>query len=231
MEIWSHLSKHISGNKINLFKSIKLVVTAVNTLVEERQLIMKIDLQKPWQQYLLKIHKSATSEMRKSLRQSMLAMLFGVFSTCSAIASVEMVVGLVDRDRSNAYAQISPTLLQLNNILNQTVFGDDQITRYAMAANAIENKRLEIFREAKSNPQWSSVASLAETQQTKVCDLQEQPQFLQSLCDQLRNFTEEEIRRRGFSNREFNQITRDQRQDANLRSLIQARQMQLRSTK
>ncbi|MDX2255166.1 MAG: DUF4168 domain-containing protein [Pseudanabaenaceae cyanobacterium bins.39] len=193
---------------------------------------MKIDLRRFWQKYLPKNHKPIINTSPQIaphliLRQSLL----GIVSACLTLVSTETMIGLVNRDRSMAYAQISPTLLELNNILNQAVFGDDQITRYAMAVNAIENKRLEIFREAKNNPQWSSVANLAESQQTKVCDLKEQPPFLQSLCDQLRSFTEEEIRRRGFSNREFNQITREQRQDANLRSLIQTRQMQLRSVK
>ncbi len=135
---------------------------------------------------------------------------------------------LVFGDRLAAQAQTSPTIMQLNNILNQAVFGDDQITRYAIAANAIENKRLEIFRAAKSHPNWSQVANIAESQHTKVCDLEQQPEFLQSLCSQLRSFTEEEIRRRGFTNREVNQITREQRQDSSLRSLIQNRQLQLR---
>lgn len=141
----------------------------------------------------------------------------------SAIAE-PLVVG----DRLAAQAQTSPTIMQLNNILNQAVFGDDQITRYAIAVNAIENKRLEIFRAAKKHPNWSQVANVAESQQTKVCDLEKQPEFLESLCNQLRSFTEEEIRRRGFTNKEFNQITRDQRQDKNLRSVIQTRQLQLR---
>ena len=148
--------------------------------------------------------------------------LLGIF-LLSAIAEP-----LVGGDRLAAQAQTSPTIMQLNNILNQAVFGDDQITRYAIAANAIENKRLEIFRAAKNHPNWNKVANIAESQQTKVCDLEQQPEFLQSLCNQLRSFTEDEIRRRGFTNKEFNQITREQRQDSSLRSIIQTRQLQLR---
>ncbi|PZU97896.1 MAG: hypothetical protein DCE90_05215 [Pseudanabaena sp.] len=136
-----------------------------------------------------------------------------------------------DRSAAMAQSQTSPTLMQLNNILNQAVFGDDQITRYAAAANAIESKRLEIFKAAKNNPNWNSVASLAESQQIRVCDLSQQPDFLQNLCEQLRSFTEDEIRRHGFTNKDFNQITRQQRQDASLRSLIQSRQLQLRNDK
>ena len=155
--------------------------------------------------------------------------LWGIclLSLLSAIAE-PLIFGDQFSDRFAAQAQTSPTIMQLNNILNQAVFGDDQITRYAIAANAIENKRLEIFRAAKSHPNWSQVANVAESQQTKVCDLEKQPEFLQALCGQLRSFTEEEIRRRGFTNKEFNQITREQRQDANLRSMIQTRQLQLR---
>lgn len=134
-------------------------------------------------------------------------------------------------NRSSAFAQTSPTIIQLNNILNQAIFGDDQVTRYAAAVNAIENKRLEIFKTAKKNPNWSSVANQAESQQVRVCDLSQQPDFLESLCEQLRSFTEDEIRRYGFTSKEFNQITRQQRQDASLRSLIQSRQMKLRDAK
>ena len=143
---------------------------------------------------------------------------------------------LINGDRSSALAQTSPTKVQLNNILNQTIFGDefatefsdDKVTRYAAAVNAIENKRLEIFRAAKNNSNWIDVANLAESQQTKVCDLAQPPDFLQDLCGQLRIFTEKEIHRRGFTNKEFNQITRQQRQDPSLRKTIQAKQMQLR---
>jgi hypothetical protein len=146
---------------------------------------------------------------------------------------------LINRDRTSAFAQTSPTKVQLNNILNQTIFGDefatefsdDKVTRYAAAVNAIENKRLEIFRAAKNNSNWSDVANLAESKQTKVCNLAQPPEFLKDLCSQLRIFTEQEIHRRGFTNKEFNQITRQQRQDPSLRKTIQAKQMQLRGSK
>jgi hypothetical protein len=150
-----------------------------------------------------------------------------------------MAEPLINGDRSSAIAQTSPTKVQLNNILNQTIFGDefatefsdDKVTRYAAAVNAIENKRLEIFRSAKSNSNWVNVANLAESKQTKVCDLTQPPDFLQDLCSQLRIFTEKEIHRHGFTNKEFNQITRQQRQDPSLRKTIQAKQMQLRGSK
>ncbi|NUN65355.1 DUF4168 domain-containing protein [Pseudanabaena biceps] len=150
---------------------------------------------------------------------------------CFCVMTTAIAESVSNSDRSAAFAQTSPTLIQLNNILNQAIFGDDQVTRYAAAVNAIENKRLEIFKTAKQNPNWNSVANQAESQQVRVCDLSQQPDFLQNLCEQLRNFTEDEIRRHGFTNKEFNQMTRQQRQDASLRSLIQSRQMKLRDAK
>jgi hypothetical protein len=164
----------------------------------------------------------------------------GLFTaSCLILGLVISCIGepLINGDRSSAIAQTSTTNVQLNNILNQTVFGDEfgnqfgdeKLTRYAAAVNAIENKRLEIFRSAKNNSNWSEVANLAESQQTKVCDLAQPPDFLQDLCSQLRIFTEKEIHNRGFTNKEFNQITRQQRQDPSLRKTIQAKQMQLRS--
>lgn len=168
------------------------------------------------------------------------ASLLGLCLAISAIAEP-----LINRDRAMTFAQTdqisetaqtdqiekSKSITELNNILAQAVFGDDQLTRYAEAVNAIENKRLEIFRAAKNNSNWSTVANLAESQQTKVCDLSQPPDFLQDLCNQLRNFSEKEIHRRGFTNKEFNQITREQRQNPYLRGLIQAKQMEIRKGK
>jgi hypothetical protein len=154
---------------------------------------------------------------------------FGLWLAVFAIAEP-----LINGDRAfaqNSSQSVNQSVAQLNNILSQAVFGDDQVTRYAAAVNAIENKRLEIFRTAKNNSNWSSVANLAEAQQTKVCNLAQPPAFLQDLCSQLRSFTEKEIHRRGFTNKEFNQITREQRQNPVLRGLIQAKQMQLRESK
>lgn len=159
------------------------------------------------------------------------ASLLGLYLTISANAEP-----LINRDRAMFFAQTdqseqTKSIRELNNILAQVAFGDDQLTRYAEAINAIENKRLEIFRAAKNNSNWSTVANLAESQQTKVCDLSEPPEFLRELCYQLRSFSEKEIRRRGFTNKEFNQITRKQRQNPYLRGLIQAKQMEIRRGK
>ena len=135
------------------------------------------------------------------------ASLLGLYLTISAIAEP-----LINRDRAMLFAQTdqseqTKSIRELNNILAQVAFGDDQLTRYAEAIN------------------------LAESQQTKVCDLSEPPEFLRELCYQLRSFSEKEIRRRGFTNKEFNQITREQRQNPYLRGLIQAKQMEIRQTK
>jgi hypothetical protein len=150
-------------------------------------------------------------------------------SLCLAVSAI--AEPLIIRDRSVAFAQSSDSVAQLSDILAQAMFGDDQLARYAAAANAIENKRLEIFRTAKNNSNWVDVANLAESQHTKVCDLSQPPDFLMDLCSQLRSFTKQEIRRQGFTNKEFNQITREQRQNPYLRGLIQAKQMQLRNSK
>ncbi|MBD2188214.1 DUF4168 domain-containing protein [Pseudanabaena mucicola] len=136
---------------------------------------------------------------------------------------------IVTGDRTAAFADencIKPSSLQ--NFLNRVTLGDDPLTRYAATANAIESKRLEVFRTAKSHPEWSNVVKLAESQQTKVCDLSNPPSFLRSLCNQLRSYSEEEICRHGFTTKEFNQITIEQNQNARLRSIIQDKQMQLR---
>lgn len=152
--------------------------------------------------------------------------LFGLCVVIGAIAEP-----MLSGDRLAVFAQtcIKPSSLQ--NFLNKFTLGDDHLTRYAVAANAIENKRLEIFRTAKSNPNWSDVANLAESQQTKVCNLANPPEFLQSLCDQFRSYSEEAICRYGFTAKEFNQITLEQIQNPRLRSLIQNKQMQLRGSK
>jgi hypothetical protein len=165
--------------------------------------------------------------------------LFAASCLTLGLVTSFMAEPLINSDRLSAIALTSPGITKLNNILNQTVFGDEfgnqfgdeKLTRYAAAVNAIENKRLEIFRSAKNNSSWVDVANLAESQQTKVCDLTQPPDFLQDLCSQLRIFTEKEIHRRGFTNKEFNQITRQQRQDPSLRKTIQSKQMQLRGSK
>ena len=149
-----------------------------------------------------------------------------LFGLCMVIGII--VEPMISGNRIFVFAEncVKPSSLQ--NFLTKVTFGEDHIDRYAAAANAIENKRLEIFRAAKSNPNWSTVANLAESKQTKVCDLTAPPEFLQTLCDQLRSYSEEEICRHGFTAREFNQITLEQKQNPQLRSLIQSKQIQLR---
>jgi hypothetical protein len=113
----------------------------------------------------------------------------------------------------------------------QAQFSEDQISRYAVAAEAIEGKRDEVLRRAKNNQGWGSVARLAETRNIYVCDLSpsEQPDFLRSLCGDLINYSQEAIRRNGFTNNsEFNQITKAQQQDGQLQRRIQMKIVQMR---
>ncbi|PZV17341.1 MAG: hypothetical protein DCF20_05750 [Pseudanabaena sp.] len=152
-----------------------------------------------------------------------------LLSICVVIGTIVEPMMVVSSLSASAETCVKPSNLQ--NFLNQVSLGEDNITRYATAAYRIENKRLEIFRAAKSNPDWSTVANLAESQQTKVCDLTNPPEFLRSLCDQLRRYSEEEICRYGFTAQEFNQITLEQKQNPQLRSLIQDKQIQLRGNK
>lgn len=152
-----------------------------------------------------------------------------LFSLCLVVGAIAEPILIGNRLIASAETCSKPSSLQ--NFLTKVTFGDDHIVRYATAANAIENKRLEIFRAAKSNPQWGNIANLAESQQTKVCDLSQQPEFLKDLCNQLRNYSEQEICQNGFTNKEFNQITLEQMQNSRLRSLIQDKQMQLRGKK
>ncbi|AFY74895.1 hypothetical protein Syn7502_02973 [Synechococcus sp. PCC 7502] len=103
-------------------------------------------------------------------------------------------------------------------------FSDDQIRRYAGAASAIEKKREEVWRRARSYEGWTSLKSKADTQGVTVCGLKksEQPPVIQSLCGELFEFSEQEIRRNGFStNRDFNQITQAQQQNNQLQRRIQ----------
>jgi hypothetical protein len=151
--------------------------------------------------------------------------LFGLF-----VAMGIIIEPIVSDDRTAAFADencVKPSSLQ--NFLNRVTLGEDHLTRYAATANAIEGKRLEVFRTAKSHPEWNNVVKLAESQQSKVCDLSNPPPFLRSLCNQLRSYSEEEICRHGFTTKEFNQITIEQNQNTRLRSIIQDKQMQLRN--
>ncbi len=134
-------------------------------------------------------------------------------------------------DRLFAVAETCVQPSSLQNFLNKFTLGEDPTDRYAAAVNAIENKRLEIFRTAKKHADWNNVASMAESQKTKVCNIAEPPEFLRSLCNQLRSYSEEEICRHGFTTKEFNQITLEQMNNPVLRSLIQDKQMRLRNTK
>ncbi len=109
-------------------------------------------------------------------------------------------------------------------------FSDDQIRRYAGAASAIEKKRDDVWRRAKTYEGWASLKSKADTQGVTVCGLKksEQPQVITSLCAELFEFSEQEIRRNGFStNRDFNQITQAQQQNSQLQKRIQGEILEL----
>lgn len=170
-------------------------------------------------------HRNIKNHFKKYLGQGLGAI--SLLGLCVVIGTV--VEPMISGSRLSASAETCVKPSNLQNFLNKVSLGEDNLTRYAAAANAIENKRLEIFREAKSNPDWTNVANLAESQQTKVCDLSNPPEFLRSLCNQLRTYSEEEICRNGFTTKEFNQITLEQKQNPRLRSLIQGKQIQLRS--
>jgi chemotaxis protein histidine kinase CheA len=114
---------------------------------------------------------------------------------------------------------------------NAQQFTDDQISRYAAAAEAIEGKRNEVLRRAKNNQGWASVARQAETRNVSVCELtpNEQPEFLRNLCGELFTYSEQAIRNNGFpSNREFNQLTQAQQQNSQLQRRIQEKIVQMR---
>lgn len=176
---------------------------------------------------LTSVQSDFKEHLKKSLGQGIgLTSLFGL---CMIIGTI--VEPMISGNRLAVFAETCVKPSSLQNFLNKVTLGEDNIDRYAAAANAIENKRLEIFRAAKSNPSWSAVASLAESKQTRVCDLASPPQFLQALCNQLRSYSEEEICRHGFTAKEFNQITLEQKQNPQLRSLIQSKQIQLRGVR
>lgn len=200
----------------------------MNSWHQRHLVYLKRSANKPTQNLDLTSDQSGVkNHFKKYLGQSIGTV--SLFGLCMVIGII--IEPMISGNRIFVFAEncVKPSSLQ--NFLTKVTFGEDHIDRYAAAANAIENKRLEIFRAAKSNPNWSTVANLAESKQTKVCDLTAPPEFLQTLCDQLRSYSEEEICRHGFTAREFNQITLEQKQNPRLRSLIQSKQIQLRGTK
>jgi Domain of unknown function (DUF4168) len=139
-------------------------------------------------------------------------------------------VGLV----SFSLLSLTMTMLNAPSANAQPQFSEDQISRYAIAAEAIETKRDELLRRAKNNQGWASVARQAESRNIAVCELSasEQPDFLRSLCGELFNYSEQTIKRNGFpSNREFNQLTQAQQQNGQLQRRIQEKIVQMRGGK
>jgi hypothetical protein len=153
----------------------------------------------------------------------------GWLSLCIGLMAISEPIFSGDRLFAFAETCVKPSSLQ--NFLNKFTLGEDATDRYAAAVNEIENKRLEIFRAAKNHSDWNNVVSMAESQKTKVCNISAPPEFLRSLCNQLRSYSEEKICQHGFTSEEFNQITLEQMENPVLRSLIQDKQMRLRNSK
>jgi type II secretory pathway pseudopilin PulG len=112
---------------------------------------------------------------------------------------------------------------------SQTSFSEADIAHYAKAALAIETKRQQVYSSAKKLPEWSAIANRAESQGVKVCDLREElPGSIQSVCNELINFSQQVIRDNAFrGNADFNRITRAQQQDDQLQRRIQGKIMEL----
>jgi hypothetical protein len=122
-------------------------------------------------------------------------------------------------------AQTSPLVSQASN----PVFTDEQIERYVSAVSAIEKRRAEILRRAKNTNYWTATVQLANSTNRDICSLPANQQLgeIRNLCRELLEFSEQEIRRHGLTNREFNQITLAQQQDRQLQTRIQQRLMRL----
>lgn len=129
------------------------------------------------------------------------------------------------------FSLLSLTILMLGApAVRAQQFSDDQISRYAAAAEAIEDKRNEVLRRAKNNQGWASVARQAEARNVYVCNLSpnEQPEFLRNLCGELFEYSQQATRNNGFSNREFNELTQAQQQNSQLQRRIQEKIVQMR---
>jgi len=122
----------------------------------------------------------------------------------------------------------TPATISQTNIPIGSNFTEEQLERYVSAVNAIEKRRAEILRRAKNTSDWTATVQLANSTNRDICSLpaNQQPEAIRNLCRELLEFSEQEIRRHGFSNREFNQITLAQQQDLQLQTRIQQRLMQ-----
>jgi len=101
-------------------------------------------------------------------------------------------------------------------------FSEDQLVRYVQAVRSIERRRSQILLQAKNSQAWAVSVQLAEQTNSDVCALQQPPEVIKALCKELFTFSEQEIRRHGLTNREFNQITIAQQQNPQLQGRIQA---------
>lgn len=113
---------------------------------------------------------------------------------------------------------------------SQTDFSNTEISNYAKAVLAIEGKRQQVYAAAKKLPEWATVSSRAEAQKINICDLktEELTSTVQGLCSDFFGYSKSVIESNGFNNNSFNQITRGQGRNTELRSRIQAKMLQLR---
>jgi hypothetical protein len=117
----------------------------------------------------------------------------------------------------------SPASIRQTNLPLGSSFTEEQLERYVSAVSAIEKRRGEILRRAKNTNYWTATVQLANSTNRDICSLPADQQLgeIKNLCRELLEFSEQEIRRHGLSNREFNQITLAQQQDRQLQSRIQ----------
>jgi hypothetical protein len=220
-----HLFSRIYGNKIRLFSVyIKVVVRLYVLIVSETNIMNILHLRRDLNN---KTAKSCRLSFMQNSASTRLGRLFGtsLLSSMLILAIGTVMESGLRSDRSSAFAQVA------TETMAQAQFSEDQVNRYAGAVNAIEKKREEILRRAKNTAEWSSVAQTADNKGVDVCSLSpsEQSASIQGLCKELFDFSEQEIRKHGFSNnRDFNQLTVTQQQDPSLQGRIQGRILQLR---
>jgi hypothetical protein len=121
-------------------------------------------------------------------------------------------------------APVPAVISQANTSIGSS-FTEKQLDRYVAAVSAIEKRRGDILRRAKNTDYWTATVQLANSSNRDICSLpsHQQPDEIRNLCRELLEFSEQEIRRHGFTNREFNQITLAQQQDRKLQARIQQR--------
>lgn len=137
-----------------------------------------------------------------------------------------LLLSLTANPSPEPVAQI-PASISQTNLPFSSGFTEEQLERYVSAVSAIEKRRAEILRRAKNTNYWTATVQLANNSNRDICSLPADQQLgeIRNLCRELLEFSEQEIRRHGLSNREFNQITLAQQQDRQLQTRIQQRLM------